>query len=92
MQDKHRPCQDGLFSDTASQRKIMSTLSRAQRWMRHEGTSVQQYAGNYTESCHNKTKMCDLVTRREFSCLQESSKLSRSVLNGLSEQNKAFTW
>ena len=49
MQDKHRPCQDGMFSDTASKRKIVPTLSRAQRWM-----SVQQYACNYTESCHNK--------------------------------------
>ena len=34
----------------------MSTLSRAQRWMRHEGTSVQQYACNYNESCHDKQR------------------------------------
>ena len=72
------------------QNKNDPSLSRAQRWIRHEGTSVQQYAGNYTESCHDKTKMCDLVTRREFSCLQEISGPSRSVLKCLAVQNKAF--
>ena len=51
MQDKHRPCQDGMFSDTAPKRNIMPTLSRAQRWM-----SVQQYVCNYTESCHDKQR------------------------------------
>ena len=50
------------------------SLSRAQRWM-----SVQQYACNYTESCHGQTRMCD----QEFICLQEISGLSRSVLNCL---------
>ena len=38
------------------QNKTNPSLSRAQRWMRHEGTCVQQYACNYTESCHDKNK------------------------------------
>ena len=63
-------------------RKNDPSLSRAQRWMRHEGTSVQQYACNYTVKAVTK-KRC--VTP-EFSCLQEISRLSRSVLNCLAVQ------
>ena len=90
--DKHRPCQDGMFSVRHDVQNKNPSLSCAQRWMRHEGTSVQQYACNYTRKLsQQKTKLCDLVTRREFSCLQEISKLSRSVLNNcLAVQNKSI--
>ena len=59
MRDKHRPCKDGMFSETTSKNKNPS-LNRAQRWMRHEGTSVHQHACNYTESCHDKNKCVTL--------------------------------
>ena len=87
MQDKHRPCQDGMISDTASKQEesLLQPCAEIE-------TSVQQYACNYIESCHDKTKMCDLVTRREFYCLQEISKLSGSVLDCLAVQNQAFAW
>ena len=80
MQDKHRPCQDGMFFRHNVQNLVDPSLGRAQRWTRHEGTSVQQYACNCTESRHDKTKMCDLVTRREFSCLQDFLDLCSIVL------------
>ena len=54
MQDKHRPCQHGMFFRHNVQNKNDPSLSRAQRWMRREGTCVHQYACNYTESCHKK--------------------------------------
>ena len=76
MQDKHRPCQDGMFSDTTSKRKTMHPLSRAQRWMKHEGTNV------------HSTHATSLKADCEFSCLQEISRHSRSVLNCLARQKQ----
>ena len=37
-----------------------------------------------------KTNLCDLVTRREFSCLQEIPRLSISVLNCLAAKKKSI--
>ena len=84
VQDKHRPCQDGnVFSHTASRRKIIPTLSRAQRWM-----SVQQYACNDTESCHDKQRC---VTMNSSVCTRSLDflDLCSTVLR---DKNKGFTW
>ena len=52
------------------------SLSHAQRWMRQEGTSAQQRAAMHNAiTLKTVTKMCDICTKRAFSCLQEISRL-----------------
>ena len=76
MQDKHRPCQDGMFF----RHSVQKERSHPEPFAEMDERARERMQLHCTLS--RQTKMCD----HEFICLQEISKLSRSVLNCLARQ------
>ena len=75
-QDKHSPCQDGVFSHKTQCAQV--TKSKYTPWAMQKMDDKKEQVLNSTQHAtplKAVTKMCDMVTKRESACQHEISRL-----------------